>query len=197
MKRLLLLVFLIFGPVSAAGAGLDDGIAAYMRGDHVAAYREWGPLAEAGNREAQYFLGHLYAEGEGVLPDQAEALHWFHAAAAQGDPYGQFALGFMYENGKGVAQDYSKAAHWYRMAAEQSNVIAQNNLGLMYENGRGVPRDFVMAYVWFALAASLSASEHDKPVRNLEQLSRKMTPDQIATGKRLATERLRDSPATH
>ncbi len=85
MLRWLILLFLAFG-AGAAGADLDDGLGAYKRGDYAAARRVWAPLAETGDREAQYFLGHLYAKGQGVVQDHAEALYWFRAAAAQGDP---------------------------------------------------------------------------------------------------------------
>ncbi len=190
MLRWLILVFLAFG-AGAAGADLDDGLGAYKRGDYAAARQVWAPLAETGDREAQYFLGHLYAKGEGVVQDHAEALYWFRAAAAQGDPYGQFALGYMYENGAGVARDDGEAVRWYRVAAEQGNVLAQNNLGLMYEAGRGVPRDYVMAHLWFARAATHAGLDRDKAARNLAQIKAKMTPAQVEAAKHLARERAR------
>ena len=116
------------------------------------------------------------------------ALHWFRAAAAQGDPYGQFALGYLFEHGRGVARDDRAASNWYRVAAEQGNLAAQNNLGLMYERGRGVPRDYVMAYLWYARAASSLGPDRDKATRNLDQVRRKMTPAQIDAAKRLLNE---------
>ena len=190
LSRWLILVFLAFG-AGAAGADLDDGLGAYKRGDYAAARQVWAPLAETGDREAQYFLGHLYAKGQGVVQDHAEALYWFRAAAVQGDTYGQFALGYMYENGAGVARDDGEAARWYRVAAEQGNALAQNNLGLMYEAGRGVPRDYVMAHLWFARAAvdADAGLDRDKAARNLDQVEAKMTPAQVEAAKRLVRER--------
>jgi len=190
LLRWLILVFLAFG-AGAAGADLDDGLGAYKRGDYAAARQVWAPLAETGDREAQYFLGHLYAKGQGVVQDHAEALYWFRAAAVQGNSYGQFALGYMYENGAGVARDDGEAVRWYRVAAEQGNALAQNNLGLMYEAGRGVPRDYVMAHLWFARAAADADSglDRDKAARNLDQVEAKMTPAQVEAAKRLVRER--------
>jgi TPR repeat protein len=187
LLRWLILVFLGFG-VGAAGAGMDEGLAAYKRGDFGAARAAWAPLAETGDREAQYFLGHLYAKGAGVTQDHGLALHWFRAAAAQGDPYGQFALGYIFDHGRGVARDDRAAVNWYQLAAEQGNLAAQNNLGLMYERGRGVPHDYVMAYLWYARAASSLGPDTDKAVRNLEQVRGKMTPAQIDAAKRLLNE---------
>ncbi len=185
MARVLILIGLILALAGAARAGMDEGLAAYKRGDFGAARAAWAPLAEAGDREAQYFLGNLYAKGAGVAQDHGLALHWFRAAAAQGDPYGQFALGYLFEHGRGVAPDDRAAVRWYRMAAEQGNLAAQNNLGLMYERGRGVPRDYVMAYLWYARAASSLGPDRDKAARNLDQVRRKLTPAQIDAAKRL------------
>lgn len=42
--------------------------------------------AEQGNPTAQYNLGTLYRDGEGVEQSDAEAVKWFRRAAEQGDP---------------------------------------------------------------------------------------------------------------
>ncbi len=47
----------------------------------------------------------LYANGEGVLKDEAEAVRWFRLAAEQGDALAQSNLGAMYANGRGVLKD--------------------------------------------------------------------------------------------
>ena len=41
--------------------------------------------AEAGDRDAQYALGLVYAEGRGIPEDPAQALYWLSLAVAQGD----------------------------------------------------------------------------------------------------------------
>ena len=41
--------------------------------------------AEQSNAEAQYGLGNLYAEGQGVAQDYAMAYAWYNLAAAQGN----------------------------------------------------------------------------------------------------------------
>ena len=41
--------------------------------------------AEQGYARAQYWLGYMYAYGEGVPEDDAEAYAWYSIAAAQGD----------------------------------------------------------------------------------------------------------------
>ena len=44
-------------------------------------------LAEQGDAEAQFNLGVMYANGEGVPQDYAEAVKWYPKAAEQGDEY--------------------------------------------------------------------------------------------------------------
>jgi len=41
--------------------------------------------AEAGDRDAQYALGLVYAEGRGIKEDPAQALYWLSLAVEQGD----------------------------------------------------------------------------------------------------------------
>ena len=80
----------------------------------------------------------MYANGRGVLKDEAEAVRWYRLAAEQGDASAQLNLGVMYDNGRGVLKDEAEAVRWFRLAADQGNAAAQFNLGNGYYNGRGV-----------------------------------------------------------
>lgn len=63
----IILVVLIALPTSFARAGdFNDGLRAANRGDYATAMREWKPLAEEGNPNAQFNVGQLYAKGYGV-----------------------------------------------------------------------------------------------------------------------------------
>ena len=68
---------------------------------------------------AQCRLGVLYAEGRGVPPDDAEAVHGFHLAADQGDAEAQGGLGFAYGAGRGVPQDFVASYVWLTLAVAQ------------------------------------------------------------------------------
>ena len=109
--------------------------------------------AEAGESGAQYNLGVMYANGEGVEQDDAEAVKWYRCAVEQGNTNAYASLGWMYDNGLGVVQDYTEAVKWYHRAAEQGHAVAQNNLGVMYANGEGVDQDDAEAAKWYRLAA--------------------------------------------
>ncbi len=85
--------------------------------EYATAVREYRPLAERGHAKAQFGLGLMYGNGEGVPQDYAEALQWYRKAAAQGHATAQYNLGLMYGNGEGVPQDYVQAHMWYNLAA--------------------------------------------------------------------------------
>ena len=50
-------------------ADLEKGFDAYEKGDYATAVREFKVLAEQGNAKAQYNLGLMYDNGEGVPED--------------------------------------------------------------------------------------------------------------------------------
>ncbi len=145
--------------------------------------------AEQGDADAQFTLGVMYRQGEGVPQDPTEAVKWYRLAAEQGDAGAQFNLGVMYEQGKGVPQDPTEAVKWYRLAAEQGYAGAQFNLGLVYRLGQGVTQDYVESHKWHNLAASRSTGDlHERASEARESVAQLMTPTQIAEAQRLAGE---------
>jgi uncharacterized protein len=138
------LTLALFG--TAMAGPLEDGQAAYQKGDYATALKIYRPLAEHGNASAQTALGVIYEHGQGVPQDFVQAVIWYNEAAYQGAPDAQSNLGAMYANGWGVPQDYAQAVVWYRQAGERWNAGAQRNLGLMYEHAQGVPQDYVSAH---------------------------------------------------
>ncbi len=186
MKRILV-ALLLLTLAAPAWAGWDEGVAAYERGDYATALREFQVLAEQGHAKAQYNLGLMYDNGQGVTQDYVEAVKWYRKADAQDHATAQFNLGFMYDDGQGVPQDYAEAVKWYRRAAEQGHAKAQNNLGLMYDDGQGVPQDYVEAHMWYNLAASGLPPGEDR-AKNQDIVAKLMTPAQISEAQRLASE---------
>ena len=121
--------------------------------------------AEQGDADAQFNLGHMYHNGNGVPQDHTEAIRWYRQAAEQGKAMAQNNLGRMYYNGEGVSQDDSEAVRWYRRAAEQGDAIAQVNLGDMYDAGWGVPQDDRQASQWYRRASEQGISVSLEGVR--------------------------------
>jgi tetratricopeptide (TPR) repeat protein len=100
-------------------------------------------MARKGYAPAQFKLGLIYVNGNGVPQDYREALKWYRKAADQGNAAAQRNLGVMFGEGLGVPQDYAEALKWFRRAAEQNDAAAQTNLGVMYDFGHGATRRFI------------------------------------------------------
>jgi len=115
--------------------------------------------AEQGDVWAQYDLGFMYFDGQGITQDYKKSVYWWKRAAEQGDIEAQFNLGMMHAKGQGVPQDYKHAIYWYKKAAAKGYAKAQNNLGLMYYTGQGVAQDYKQAAYWLTKAAEQGFSD--------------------------------------
>lgn len=122
-----------------APARIGRGIEAAGRGDHGEAYWLWRPLADAGMAEAQYHLGWLYANGDGLRVDVPKAILWWERAAANGYPDAEFAIGMAYLNGepKTLKKDFGKALEWFVRAARQGNPDAREILERLLRSETG------------------------------------------------------------
>lgn len=134
-------------------ADFQTGLDAYAKRDFATAVREWTPLAEEGDANAQSHLGVLYALGQGVERDYAVAVKWFRAAAEKQHAPGEFNLGLLYARGQGLEIDKNEAARLFASAAAKSHARAQFELGLMYRSGNGVEKDYKKAADLFRQSA--------------------------------------------
>ena len=71
-------------PSSVAAQDFDRGVSAYNDGDYPTALREFRLAAEQGSASAQYNLGVMYYNGQGVPQNYQLAYMWFSRAAAKG-----------------------------------------------------------------------------------------------------------------
>src|SRR5260370_15179992 len=110
---------------TAVGGPLEDGVAAYQRGDYAIALQSYRKAADQGDARAQNNLGAMYESGRGVPQSYTEAIRWYRLAADQGDATAQNNLGSIYIYGRGVPQNYAEAMKWYRLAADQGDANAQ------------------------------------------------------------------------
>ena len=98
---------------------------AFEAGDYATAYQLFRPRAEAGDSEAQNYLGVHYYLGLGVKRNWRQALQWYEKAANQGDPGAQLNYGLMHHNGYGTIPDIGKAFMWYYASYRQGNATAE------------------------------------------------------------------------
>ena len=120
MKKLLLTFLIILFTLTSNvvwSADYNKGWDAYDSGDYATALREFKPLAEQGDDDAQFYMGLMYEKGNGVPQDYKTAVKWYTLAAEQGDSSSQYNLGLMYYYGDGVIQDNVSAHMWVNISA--------------------------------------------------------------------------------
>lgn len=99
-------------------------------------------------------------------------------AARSGNADAEELIGVMYALGLGVERDPERAFEWYLRSSMKGHPGAQSGVGWYYEVGIGMPApDLVRAYLWYALSAI--GGDPDAAI-SLEEVVKKMTPDQIA-----------------
>lgn len=87
----------------------------------------------------------------------------------------------MYRAGRGAPQDYFEATKWYKSAIVARadgacKALAQSSLQM---------GDYVAAHEWFNLAASAG---DESSAKSRDDVANLMTPTQVATAQRLASE---------
>ncbi len=106
---------------------------AHDGGACTTAPHEWPSPAEHELAVAQYNLGALYDDGQGVSQDFAEALDLYRRAAGHCLAVAQYNLGLTYAEGNGVPPDYVQAHMWLNLASLQGYEKANKNRDIVAE----------------------------------------------------------------
>lgn len=150
-------------------AALRAGIESYHAGDAANSVAALRYAADGGEALAQWKLGRMYAEGDGVSRDDAKAYDYFskiveHFADDEPEPRERamaanafVAVGLYLRDGvasAGIAPDADRALDLFRYAATYfRNADAQYHLARMYLDGAGVRRNARQGANWLELAA--------------------------------------------
>ncbi len=96
----IVIAFLMVGLFSIPifAESVEDGIAAYVASNFQKAFKILEPFAIAGDPRAQYHLGEMYYQGQGVSKNHDEAFKWFSKAAEQGYNPAKFKVQIMLKN---------------------------------------------------------------------------------------------------
>jgi uncharacterized protein len=149
---------------------LRFGITSYRSGDKTTAVEALSFAAKNGSAGAQWKLGNMYAEGDGVEKNDYTAFKLFSDVAAQAadDSQGRrdqptpfvtsawAKLGAFFRKGipnSDVKADPNRAREYFWRAAYFGDADAQLNLAAMFYNGEGGNRDLIQAAKWANLAA--------------------------------------------
>jgi len=167
---LCLAVALLLGSAGVSWShDFGKGAAAYRSGDYATVLREWKPLAEQGNADAQYNQGLMYALGRGVPQDDKTAVKWYRLAADQGDADAQkklkeikILLSLSPKEQRNLASlearkgNYKKALNFLEQASGNGDHIASWKLAGNYRGtlqGWGIKKDLRKARYYEKLAA--------------------------------------------
>jgi TPR repeat protein len=94
---------------------------------------KWFCLAAAKNDpQAQYNLGLMSYQGNGVAQDYEEAHKWFRLAAVKGHREAQYYLGYIYLNGDVGPIDKRKAIKWFRLALPSKAILTPKIVLTLY-----------------------------------------------------------------
>ena len=92
--------------------------------DFQKAFEILTPIAERNSSEAQYLLGTLYFDGNGVPADAAKAADLFAKAAQDNNSDAQLKLGLIYLDGIGVSKSLTNSRFWLEQASENNHPSA-------------------------------------------------------------------------
>jgi TPR repeat protein len=84
IKKAIIAAVFALASTGAMAQNFDDGVVAFIQGDSATALKIWEPLANNGDKEAQYHLGYMFQTGTGVIKDNQKALFWYNKAAKNG-----------------------------------------------------------------------------------------------------------------
>lgn len=105
-------------------------------------------LAAQGDAQAEFVIGELYYQGQGVSKDYTKAAEWYQRAADQNFVAAEMNLAELYSKGMGVGQSDIQAFTLYMRAAKQGNSIGKYYVAASYASGKGVEIDLAEAYFW-------------------------------------------------
>jgi TPR repeat protein len=135
---------------------------------HESEFERKHRLAQSGDNIAQFNLGLMYEDGDGIPLDSfsessLRKMTWLSIRALH----------------------LKEAEKWYVKSAKKGNSDAMFNLGVMYNNEEA-PKD--NPYIAFAWWRGAKENGHEQAKINLDILTAKMTKEQIAQAHSLATE---------
>lgn len=111
--------------------------------------------AGQGNAEAQFRLGVMCGNGDGVEIDREQAMAWFSKAARQGHENALITMAWMYANGAGIETDEQRARELYLLAADHGSAKAQYVVATMYRFAQyGAEKDLAKALHYYTESAN-------------------------------------------
>ena len=173
---------------SVAQQTVEEGFKAWDSGRHEEAVRFWRVLADRGNGDAQFALGHAYRLGRGVPQNLNLAEQWYERAARNGHQEAQAMYGvILFQNGR-----RREALPYIERGAENGDPRAQYVLGTVLFNGDYLPADHPRAYALMTRAAAQGLPQAESHLREMNQ---HISAADRARGAQLASAMVNQAPA--
>ena len=133
--------------------------------------------AQAGDDDAQFYLGALHSAGVGRPRSDQEAFRWFSRATDQGHAHAMLIVAGLYASGRGITKDNVKAYSWAYIVASASKVDEDRNgarqlMSLLMKRMTSdeIGRAVVAARAWRAVrTAGAGKSPHIERAADVDQ----------------------------
>ncbi|KAF9106145.1 hypothetical protein BGX29_010395 [Mortierella sp. GBA35] len=118
---------------------------------------------------AQFGIGSMYYNDEGVSHSFPQALEWYLKAAHGGYAFAQYCVGHMYYYGVGIPKDFPQTMYWCLKAAEGGHVFSYIYWPYIYHR-KAVPNDRSKVIEWFQKAVDLGDDDAKDVLEELGEL---------------------------
>lgn len=172
-----------------AVASFDDGATkrladTYLETDPHRALDLYEQAAQAGDADAAYAAGIMYAQTFEIRPDEEKSAYWLARAARAGHAAAQADFGLLVYQGAGVPRDDTAAANWFRRSSEGGDTEGMFLYAFTLAKGEGVEQDFGEAYYWLLKSGDSTVDDYQEDRAVLRQrLEENVDPEVLAAAK--------------
>lgn len=157
IKRILLICLVLLAIAgckqTAVGhdAAFEEAISCIEEYKFDEAYEKMLVLANNGHARAQYHVGWMYHNGNGVKQNVQTALLWYRKSAESGHSLAMSVLAYSYANGTLGHVNCDKSLKWIRKALELDDKDAMIMFGDWYAKGLCVDKDLLLEKKYYTL----------------------------------------------
>lgn len=156
----------------------------YLESDPKKALDLYEQAAEAGDADAAYAAGIMYAQAFEIRPDEERSAYWLATAARAGHAAAQADYGLLVYQGAGVPRDAMQAADWFRQSAEAGDTEGMFLYAFTLAKGEGLAQDFGEAYYWLLKSGESTVDDYQEDRAVLRQrLEENVDPEILAAAK--------------
>ncbi|MCP3849301.1 MAG: sel1 repeat family protein [Gammaproteobacteria bacterium] len=124
MKFLAILLILVTTQTVYANKCVD----LMQKQEYYEAFDICSSMARKGNTLAQFSVGVMYYQGNGVMSDLAKAQDWIRKAAQNNHSQAQYNLGIMLANGQGSSANLVEAFAWLKISSNNGYSAAEDSV---------------------------------------------------------------------